>query len=290
MVDALSASRRPESAHAVQTSSPTPGADAMYAHVQRSHDVLPTMGARRRSPGVRRRASRRRGGDAAAGGEELRESLLFARTRCGGDRVGGGRRGRRREGTAPGRGGRAGAICVASSPCAKPEKQESRPQLAIWGRRAQTRRCSSPSALHPQPKPLTLSRSGTPALARRCARAAAATPPDPDPLAAAPTTLGCSAGTHARRGPKPQKDVAHEDLFVLALTAVGETMASNPKKDDTCCSTPRAPRPPARSGRPPTGTTPLHLLCALRARLHQRTPASARPRCGTRSGARSSRS
>ena len=46
-------------------------------------------------------------------------------------------------------------------------------------------------------------------------------------------------------------------FFVLALTAVAEAMACNPKKDATCCSTPRAPRFPARSGRPPTGTPSL---------------------------------
>ena len=32
-------------------------------------------------------------------------------------------------------------------------------------------------------------------------------------------------------------------FFVLALTAVAEAMACNPKKDATCCSTPRAPLP-----------------------------------------------
>ena len=46
-------------------------------------------------------------------------------------------------------------------------------------------------------------------------------------------------------------------FFVLALTAVAEAMACNPKKDATCCSTPRAPPP-----RPPTGTTPPPTLCA----------------------------
>ena len=46
-------------------------------------------------------------------------------------------------------------------------------------------------------------------------------------------------------------------FFVLALTAVAEAMACNPRKDATCCSTPRAPPP-----RPPTGTTPPPTLCA----------------------------
>ena len=46
-------------------------------------------------------------------------------------------------------------------------------------------------------------------------------------------------------------------FFVLALTAVEETMACNPKKDDTCCST-----PPARPQRSPAHRHDPALLCA----------------------------